>query len=428
MTTAQDIVITGTGALCAAGKDPAAIWRALCGGQPALSPIRQWDTSGWPRRIAGEITDLDPVALLKDRKIQKLIRRSDVFGVYAADQAIETSALATHRATLSEADAAAYSDRIGVYVGSGGGSYQSQYDYFPLLTAGKGDLKAFGRELGDTVNPMWLLRTLPNNVLCHVGIRHNLKGPNACITNHSVSGMLAIVEATEAVREGEAEAALAIGHDAPIEPQTVAYYHELGLIAQDTIRSFDAHRDGSLFGEGAGALLLETRASATSRGASILGEVLGSGYTSDAQGLLAIDEDGIALSDAILLALGDAQLRPEEVGVIVAHANGTRQSDVSEATAILRVFGREAPPVTGFKWAFGHLIAASGIIESVLALWTLRERLVPGIATLRELDPVAVGVPVSATSSMPRSDVALVLSRGFGGTNAALLMRAPARA
>jgi 3-oxoacyl-[acyl-carrier-protein] synthase I len=424
MTEAADIVITGAGALCAAGKQPAEIWDAVRSGRSALSPIQQWDTTEWPRRIAGEIADLDPVALLRDRKIQKLIRRSDVFGLYAAEQAIEASGVTAYRDALDETAAAEFSDRTGVYVGSGGGSYQSQYDYLPLLTAAKDDLQAFGRELGDTVNPMWLLRSLPNNVLCHVGIRHGLKGPNACITNHSISGMLAIVEAMQAVRQGEADRAVAVGHDAPVEPQAVLYFHQLGLLAQDTIRSFDARRDGSLFGEGAAALVLETRAMAKKRGAEVLGEVLGSGSANDSLGLLAIDDEGAALSDAIRFALDDARLRPTDVGMIVAHANGTRQSDASEAAALMRVFRREPPPVTGFKWAFGHLIAASGIVEAVAALWALRARTVPGIATLGELDPAFAGLPVSSTPSTPRSDVALVISRGFGGTNTALLVRA----
>ena len=426
MARAENIVVTGAGALCASGKQPAEIWEAICAGRSALSPIRQWDTAGWPRQIAGEIQDLDPVALLKDRKIQKLIRRSDVFGLYAADQAIAMSGITRYRDSLSEAAAAQYSDRTGVYVGSGGGSYQSQYDYFPLLTSSEGDLHKFGRELGDTVNPMWLLRTLPNNVLCHVGIRHNLKGPNACITNHSVSGVLAIVEAMEALRNGEADRALAVGHDAPIEPQMLLYFHRLGLLARESIRSFDASRDGSLFGEGAAGVMLETRASAAARGAAVIGEVLGSGYTSDAEGLLDIDPDGVALSDAIQLALDDAQLNPSDVGMIVGHANGTPHSDVSEASAILRVFGAQVPPVTGFKWAFGHLITASGIIEAVLALSGLAARTVPGIATLRSLDPAVAGLPVSASAATPRSDVALVLARGFSGTNIALLLRARA--
>jgi 3-oxoacyl-(acyl-carrier-protein) synthase len=238
--------------------------------------------------------------------------------------------------------------------------------------------------------------------------------------------MLAVVEAMEALRHGEADRAVAVGHDSPIEPQTILYCHRVGLLAQDTIYSFDARRDGSVFGEGAGALMLETEASAASRGAATLGEVLGSGCSDDAQGLLAIREDGAGVADAIRNALADARVQPAEVGMIVAHANGTRQSDASEATAILQVFGANAPPVTGFKWAFGHLIAASGVIETVQALWALRERTVPGIATLRELDPAFAQLPASASSRAPRSDVALVVSRGFGGTNAALLVRAAA--
>jgi 3-oxoacyl-[acyl-carrier-protein] synthase-1 len=273
---------------------------------------------------------------------------------------------------------------------------------------------------------MWLLQTLPNNVLGHVGIRHALKGPNACITNHSVSGMLAIVEAAEALRQGEADRAVAVGHDSPIEPQTILYFHRVGLLAEEVIRSFDARRDGSAFGEGAGALVLETETSAAERGAHAVGEVLGSGCSNDAQGLFAIRADGSGLADAIRAALDDASLDPKDVGMIVAHANGTRQSDASEAAALMQVFAPEVPPVTGFKWAFGHLIAASGIIETTQALLALRARTVPGIATLAELDPAFPTLPASASTRAPRSDVALVISRGFGGTNVALLVRAAA--
>ena len=420
------ILVTGAGAVCAAGKDPAEISAAINAGRSALSPISQWDTTDWPGRMGGEIADFDPAALLRDRKIQKFIRRSDVLGLYAAERAIETSGILTHRATLDEPATAIYNDRTGVYVGSGGGTYQSQYDYFPPLTAAKGSLEAFGRAMGESVNPMWLLRTLPNNVLCHVGIRQGLKGPNACITNHGVSGMLAVIEAMEGLRLGEADRAVAIGHDSPIEPQTILYCHQIGLLAKEMIRPFDVHRDGSVFGEGAGALVLETEASAASRGATVLGEILGGGSATDPEGLFALRDDGSGLADAMENALEDARLTASDVGMIVAHANGTQQSDASETAAIFKVFGAKPPPVTGFKWAFGHLIAAAGTIEAVQALWALRENTVPGIATLRELDPAFATLPASAAACTPRSPVALVLSRGFGGTNAALLLRAPA--
>jgi 3-oxoacyl-[acyl-carrier-protein] synthase-1 len=418
------IVITGTGAVCAAGKTPQAILDAVRAGHSAIGPIKQWDPSGWPTRVAGEIADFNAREMVEDRKLHKLIRRTDLLGLYAAARTIETAGLTTYRDTLAPEAAAQYSDRTGVYVGSGGGNYDSQYDYFPLMTEAKDELPAFGRELANTVNPMWLLRTLPNNVLGHIGIRHGFKGSNACITNHSIGGTLAVIEAMEALRNGEADRVLAVGHDAPIEPQMVLYYGDVGLLASDAIRPFDHRHDGSLFGEGAAALALETEASAATRGATVLGEVLGGGSASDAMGLIAIRDDGEALARSIALALDDAGLRPEDVGMIAAHGNGTPQSDASEAVALRSVFGNEAPPTTAFKWAFGHLIAAAGILDAVLALRSLEEGVVPGVGTFEALDPLCEGVPVSRDAQRPRSDVALVLCRGFAGTNAALLIRA----
>jgi 3-oxoacyl-[acyl-carrier-protein] synthase-1 len=423
---ASRIVVTGTGAICAAGMSPDTILDTVRSGRTAIGPVNRWDTTGWPARDAGEVRDFNPRALIEDRKLHKLIRRTDFFGLYAAGRAIDASGMLAHRETLDDAAAAIHSDRTGVYVGSGAGSYENMYEYFPLLTEAHGDLPTFGRELANTVNPMWLLRTLPNNVLGHIGIKYALKGPNACITNHSVGGTLAVIEATEALRNGEADRAVAVAHDTPIEPQLVLYYHELGLLAQTSLRPFDARHDGSLFGEGAGALVLETEASAASRNAQVLGEVLGGGYACEAEGLVSIRDDGDGVARAITLALDDAQLRAADVGMIVAHGNGTPQSDVTEAAAIRRIFGADghAPPVTAFKWAFGHLIAAAGLVDTVLALALLKKREVPGIATLAELDPECAGLRVSAEPQTPRSDVALILCRGFAGTNAALLVRA----
>jgi len=418
------VVVTGSGAVCGAGTAPDRIVDAVLAGRSAIAPVTQWDTTGWPCRIAAEIADFNPRALVDDRKLHKLIRRTDLVGLYAAGRAIDGAGIVTHRDALEAGAAAAYSDRTGVYVGSGGGNYENQYDYFPLFAAADGELPAFGRELANTVNPMWLLRTLPNNVLGHIGIRHGLKGPNACITNHSVGGTLAVIEAFEAVRNGEADRAVAVGHETPIEPQMVLYYHRLGLLASEALRPFDARHDGSLFGEGAGALLLETAASAAERKAPVLGEVLGGGYACEAQGLTSIRDDGDGLARAASQALEGAQLAPADIGMVVAHGNGTPQSDISEAAAIRRVFGAAPPPMTAFKWAIGHTIAAAGILETTLALEALARGTVPGVANLGGLDPACAGVLVSAAARQPRSKVALILCRGFAGTNAALVVRA----
>ena len=418
------VLVTGTGAVCGGGMSPGEIFDAVREGRSAIAPITQWDTTGWPCRVAAEIPDFNPRALVDDRKLHKLIRRTDLVGLYAAGSALAAAGVVAHRDTLDETATATFNDRTGVYVGSGAGNFSNQYDYFQLMTDAKGDLITFGRELSNTVNPMWLLRTLSNNVLGHIGIKWTLKGANACITNHSVGGILAVIEAAEALRTGEADRAVAVGHDAPIEPQMVIYYHRLGLLASEALLPFDVRRDGSLFGEGAGALFLETEASAASRNAPVLGEILGGGHACEAQGLIAIRDDGDGVVRAITQALDDAGIAAADVGMIVTHGNGVWQSDFSEAAAIRAVFGAAPPPVTAFKWAIGHLIAAAGIVETTVALEALKHGVVPGIATLEQPDPNCDGIPVSMAAQEPRSNVALILCRGFAGTDAALLVRA----
>lgn len=417
------VLITGTGAVCAAGMDTDAIMAKVRAGESLIGPIEGFDANGWPHARAAEMRDYNARALVDDRKLHKFIRRTDFFGIYAGDRAVASSGFNVYRDALAPEAAAAYNDRTGVYVGSGGGNFQDQYDYFPLMTEAHGEMPRFGAELGNVVNPMWLLRALPNNVLCHVGIRNMLKGSNACITNHSCGGTLAVIEAAEALRNGEADRAVAIGHDTPIEPQNVLYYGRCGLLAREMLRPFDAAHDGSVMGEGAGALALETEASAAQRGARPIGEVLGGAEAAEGVGLLGIRADGDGVERAVQGALDDAGIGVGDVGMIVAHGNGTPLSDTSEAAALVRVFGDRMPPVTAFKWCFGHLIAAAGILETVLALAALRERVVPGIAPLRELDPGCAGLRAKSSVQEPRSDVALIVCRGFAGTNAALLVR-----
>ncbi len=418
------IVITGNSAICAAGLDPAAIVETLVSGQSMVAPIAGWDAENWPNSQAAEVPDYNGGKLLGDRKLLKLVRRSDVFGIYAGTQAIEQAGLPTHTQALDEAQAAEYADQTGCYVGSGGGAFEVNYDFFPLMAESGDSLATFGKELSNIVNPMWLLRSLPNNVLCHVSIRNQLKGPNGCITNHTTSGILSIIESAWALREGDAQRVVAIAHDAPIEPQTLLYLDRVGLVSKDVLRPFDTRHDGCVLGEGAAALVLETEASAKERGAAILGEYLGGGDASEGEGIFCIRDDGDGLSRAIELALADAGLKPSDVGMIVAHGNGTEQSDASETAALLRVFGKDMPPVTTNKWSIGHLFASSGLVDVAIGLEAARRGIVPGVATLDELAPSCVGLNVTKQNRETRSDVVLVLCRGFAGTNAAVLLRA----
>ena len=418
------IVITGNSAICAAGLDPSAIVDTLIAGRSMFAPCASWDTEKWSNGLVAEVLDYNGGKLLGDRKLLKLVRRSDVFGIYVGTQAIEQAGLPVYLQTLDEAVAGQYADQTGCYVGSGGGAFEVSYDFFPLMAESGDSLETFGKELSNTVNPMWLLRSLPNNVLCHVSIRNRLKGPNGCITNHTTSGILAAVESAWALREGDAQRVVAIAHDAPIEPQTLLYLDRVGLVSKDVLRPFDSRHDGCLLGEGAAALVLETEASAKERGAAILGEYLGGGDASEGEGLFCIRADGDGLSRAIELALSDAGLKPAEVGMIVAHGNGTEQSDASEAAALRHVFGQDMPPVTANKWSIGHLFASSGLVDIAIGLEAARRGVVPGVANLEQLAPSCAGLNVTQQTRSTRSDVVLVLCRGFGGTNAAVLLRA----
>jgi 3-oxoacyl-[acyl-carrier-protein] synthase-1 len=374
--------------------------------------------------VAAEVSSQELRTLIEDRRLLKIISRTDIFGLYAAAEAIQHSGVLAEREKLQGSAQVQFNDRSGVFAGSGGGTFRSTYEFFPLLTQAAGDMPAFGRELETTVDPMWLLRQLPNNVVCHIGIRHGFRGTNACITNQCVGGAVAVAEAAAALRAGEAERAVAVGHDAPIEPETILHYHNLGLLAAETVRPFDRARTGTIFGEGAGAVMLEIAAEAAARGATVLGEFLGAGCVTEATGIVELLADGDGPARAIELALQDAGISPNQVGMVIAHGNGTRASDASEACALHRVFGRTIPPITSFKWALGHTIAASAALELVLALKALQAAVVPGIATLKEVEPAVAPLPVSPNPQKPRSDIALLCSRGFGGMNVALVVRA----
>ena len=421
----ERVVVTGMGAICASGDRPETIWAEIVGRRSSLGPIRQWETAGLEVPYAGEVAGFDPASLVAERKAHKLLRRGDFLGLYAAGASLRGSCLLEHRAGLARERAAELDERTGVFVASGGVGYQHQHDFLPLLTAAGGDLQRFGRELDGEVSPLWLLQSLPNNVLCHLGIQTGFRGPNACITAHGASGGLAAAEGLAAIRSGEAERAVVVGHDAPIEPQAIRELDDLGLLGRDVLRPFDAWRGGTLLGEGAAALVLESEAIARERGAAVLGELLGSGCAAEAEGLLAVRDDGDGPARAISAALADAELGRDEIGMIVAHGSGTRQGDLSEALALRSVFGDAVPPVTAFKWAFGHTLAAAGALDLVLAILALHAGCAPGIATLRELDADCAGLPASPDTRPACGDCALVLARGFAGLNVALVVQAP---
>ncbi|MDF1658941.1 MAG: beta-ketoacyl-[acyl-carrier-protein] synthase family protein [Verrucomicrobiales bacterium] len=418
----EKIVFTGSGIVCGAGANVNDIWNVLESGETAVGPYTQWDGENWPVKVAAEVKENNRT-LVPDRKLHKTISRTDMFGIYAAEQAIENSGILAQRDALPEDKQGGFNDRTGLIVGSGGGCYQSNYDYLPLITEAKGELHDFGKELSNQVTPMWLLKNLPNNVLCHVGIRGQLKGTNACITNQCASGIMAVAESASAIWNGEADRIVAAGHDSPFEPEMVYYYHKLGLMSDEAPKPFDKERSGTVFGEGAASVVLEKEEEAKARGAEILGEFLGFGCCSEATGVLDLSPDGDGVQRAIEQALDDAELSPSDIGMICAHGNGTPASDLTESIGIREVFGEAIPPVTGFKWAYGHLIGASGIADLVMTLEALKREMLPGIGTLAKVDSAMGDFPVSSSSTKPASQNALVICRGFGGMNVVLAVR-----
>lgn len=422
----EKIVITGSGIVCGAGTSVAEVWERLEKGETAVAPFTQFDGTKWPVKVAAEVRQENRF-LVADRKLHKTITRTDMFGIYATESALEDSGLPGYREGLGEAETDLFNDRTGLIVGTGGGNYRSNYDFLPLMTAAanapEGELPYFGRELGNQVTPMWLLKNLPNNVLCHVGIRGQYKGTNACITNQCSGGVLAVAEGASAIWNNEADRVAAAGHDAPFEPEMVFYYHQLGLMSGEAPRPFDAARNGTVFGEGAAAVVLERETDAKARGAKVLGEFLGFGCCSEATGILDLDSEGDGVKRAIAAALADAGITADQVGFICAHGNGNQASDLTESRGIRSIFGNEIPPITAFKWAYGHLIAASGIADLVMVLEVLKRGLIPGIATLGEVDPLIAPFPISREAVAPRSDIALLICRGFGGMNVVLVVR-----
>lgn len=417
----NEIVITGLGSLTACGHDVEATWSAIKNNESGIREIEAWDTEKSPFKYMAAIKDFNPRKMIHDRKLLRVLSKQDVIGLHAAQQAIEHSGIVPYRDSLN--DPTEFNERTGMYVGSPGNKFTQQYDFLPLLSASKSDLKIFADKLFETVHPMWLLRILPNNVLAYVGINNQFKGPNQNITNHAVSGTQSIIEAVHDLREGVIDRAVVVAYDTECDPHNLKYYESLGLLSSNGLNAFDARHDGTILGEGAGALILETKGAVRARGANVIAEIVGGASTCEAKGVMSVRDDGCGLSRAIENALKQANMTPGKVGMVVGHANGTQQSDKTEAAAIRNVFGDNAVPVTGFKWALGHTLSAAGAIETVLAVKAMSENIVPGLVPFKDIASECEGLSLSSAQRDLQHPSAMVITRAFGSLNSCLLLR-----
>lgn len=415
------VFITGLGALTACGSTANDTWSTVLAGESGIGELKQWDVSSWTHRLGGEIKDFQPAKMLPDRKLLKVISRQDVMGINAATQAVEHSQLIEYRDTLETPEA--FNDKTAVYVGSPGNKYYQQYDFLPLVAKTGGNMQQFADQLFSEVHPMWLLRILPNNVLAYTGITYGFKGPNQNIANHGVSGTQAIIEAFHAIKNGLAERAVVVAYDVPTEPQSLFYYEKLGVISERHLKPFDKEHDGTLLAEGAAAIVLESEASAQARGATCYGEIAGGLSASEAEGLFSIDAEGGHLASLLAELLEQQTLSPTDIGVVIAHGNGNSKSDISEANAIQSVFGDYRVPVTAFKWATGHTICASGILDTVLATYALQNKCIPGIANLDNLASGCQMLNAAREQRALQKSFAMMISRGYASINACLVIK-----
>ena len=423
MQSAQPVLITGIGAVTGTGQTAEAGYQALMSGQQALKELQTWDLSSWTHRLGAELEQYQPATLLPDRKLTKVISRQDVLGIAAGTQAMTQSQLPDYFQQLPEAEQIGFAEDSAVFVGSPGNKFFQQYDFLPLLAKSRGDMHVFAEHLFSEVHPMWLLRILPNNVLAYLGIHYGWKGVNHNITNHAVSGMQALLEAYQAIASGQASRAIVVGYDVGTDTQAMYYYAKLGLLSERDLKPFDAKHDGTILAEGAAALVLESADAVHARGGKALAEVVGGGSATEAQGLFGIDPEGLSLKHLMASTLAQCDISAADLGMLVAHGNGSYHSDCSEAKAIQAVCS--STPVTAFKWSMGHTLCASGLLDVVLGLQAMQARCIPGIANLTAVADECAGLNLSAShrSWEPNAQHMMILNRGFGSMNAAVVLR-----
>jgi 3-oxoacyl-[acyl-carrier-protein] synthase II len=422
------VAVTGLGVVAPNGVGKDAFWSACLNGRSGVGPIRSFDASEHPVKIAAEVQDFDPLPFLPaaQRKSLKIMGRAMRFAVGAAGLAVQDSGLDLARENP---------ERIGVVMGTGLVPVDLPEIMPMLLEAcdadGRLHVKRLGKSGTGSLFPLWILKYLPNMVAAHISMALNAQGPNSTITTACAAGTQAVGEAFRLVARGDADIVLAGGADSRIDPFLVLAYVALGALSSsqrppaEVSRPFDGQRDGFVLGEGAGVLVLEEMERARRRGAVIYAEVLGMGSSFDAYAVTKPDPSARGAARAIEAALREARVDPADVDYINAHGTSTRLNDLMETVAVKRVFGERARqlPLSSIKSMIGHLIGAAGAVEAIALALTLQRGALPPTINLTQPDPECDldYVPNSARE-MP-VQTAVSTSFGFGGQNAALVMR-----
>lgn len=393
------------------GTGKEVFWDSLIRGKTGIGPITRFDPSELPTRMAGEVKDFDPLNYL-DKKEARRMDRYTHFACAATQIALEDAGLNHHKVNP---------DRIGVIIGSGVGGIETVEEQARVLFT-----KGPGR-----ITPFFVPMMIANIAGAHIAINFGFKGPNITTVTACASSSNSIGEAFRLIQNGEVDAMVTGGTEAPIIPLAMAGFCSMKAMStrnaepERASRPFDKERDGFVMGEGAGILIIESLEHAKARGAHIYAELTGYGVTCDAHHITASDPEGLGAARAMELALKDAGLAAADVDYINAHGTSTPIGDISETLAVKRIFGDFAKdvPISSTKSMTGHLLGAAGGIETIICALAIERGEIPPTINYENPDPDCDLYVVPNEAIRREVKVAMSNSFGFGGHNATVVVK-----
>ena len=405
------VVITGVGAVSPLGTGNAKNWDALVAGKSGLDLISRFDTTDFPVKIAGEVSDFDPEQFIDKKEVKKM----DLFIQYS----MAASQFAMEDSGLHITDDIA--ERVGVLVGAGLGGLTTIEKYHGALMEGG------YKKISPFFIPMLIINLAPG----HISIKYGAKGPNLSSVSACATGTHSIGDAFHMIARGDADAMIAGGAESTITPLAIGGFAVMKALStrnddpKGASRPFDSGRDGFVLSEGAGIVILEEYEFAKKRGAKIYAEVVGYGLTGDAYHMTAPSPGGKGAGRCMKMALNNAGVNPDQVTYINAHGTSTPFNDLNESLAIKSVFGDHAKKlmVSSTKSMTGHLLGAAGGIEAAFTAMSMEKGIVLPTINYQDPDPECDLDYVPNTARDARIEYAMSNSLGFGGTNATLLFK-----
>lgn len=409
----QRVVITGMGGITPVGNTIHDIWSAIVAGQCGIDTIRGFENDNLPIHVAGQVKNFDPI---QAGLSQSEVRHYDVFCQFATAAAIQ----AMQQSGLVSGENIA-PHRLGVYIGSGIGGMST------FITQTQNYLERGARG----VSPLFIPMMIANMGGGNTAIKFNAQGPNLTTIAACATSTNSIGEAYLAIQSGRADAIIAGGAEAAINPLAIGGFANCRALATTdnplaACLPFDKRRGGFVMAEGAGILVLESLEHALQRGANIIAEVCGYGHTCDAYHYTAPRPDGSVTARCISDALQQANYQAGENLYINAHGTGTAMNDAAETQAIKLALGEEearCASISSTKSMTGHALGAAGAIELIISALALQHDIVPPTIGLTEPDP-ACDLNYTPLQAQPRTlDIAISNSLGFGGHNATVALR-----